>query len=195
MVLPVPGSPFTSNGRCSVTAALTATSRSRVAIYFSVPLNPATTTVLGCLVDCREIGRAEQAARGIGLPREPRDTTGLCAPSIGAAKVLPRMRLWLSFARLHLRLARISMARRQGETKLRARTPDPLQIVFAAERCSRSTARERRDSRHRSHRRRGRPMFLRTHMREEGSGRYSRTAMPHTRPARGEACTPAVGTR
>jgi len=36
------GSPFTSNGRCSVTAAFTATSRSRVAMYFSVLLNPAT---------------------------------------------------------------------------------------------------------------------------------------------------------
>ena len=31
-VLPVPGSPLTSSGRCSVTAALTATSRSRVAM-------------------------------------------------------------------------------------------------------------------------------------------------------------------
>src|ERR1019366_933402 len=41
-VLPVPGSPFTSNGRCSVTDALTATSRSREAMYRSVLLKPAT---------------------------------------------------------------------------------------------------------------------------------------------------------
>ena len=32
IVLPVPGSPLTSNGRCNVTEALTATSRSREAI-------------------------------------------------------------------------------------------------------------------------------------------------------------------
>ncbi|MFC1681665.1 hypothetical protein ACFL1S_07805, partial [Pseudomonadota bacterium] len=38
-VLPVPGSPFTSSGRSSTTAALTAIIRSVVATYRSVPSN------------------------------------------------------------------------------------------------------------------------------------------------------------
>src|SRR5579872_5130588 len=42
-VLPVPGSPFTNNGRCNVTDAFTATSRSREAIYRSVLLKDALT--------------------------------------------------------------------------------------------------------------------------------------------------------
>src|ERR1700712_392124 len=55
-VLPVPGSPFTNNGRSSVTAAFTATSRSREAMYFSVLLNPATQ----CSFACRGlVGRIE----------------------------------------------------------------------------------------------------------------------------------------
>src|SRR2546422_941303 len=38
MVLPVPGSPFTSSGRCSVIAALTASVRSSVETYDGEPL-------------------------------------------------------------------------------------------------------------------------------------------------------------
>ena len=39
IVLPVPGSPLTSSGRCRVTAALTASIRSWVATYWSEPWN------------------------------------------------------------------------------------------------------------------------------------------------------------
>ena len=39
IVLPVPGSPLTSSGRLSVTAALTASMRSCVATYWSEPWN------------------------------------------------------------------------------------------------------------------------------------------------------------
>src|SRR5256885_17150849 len=38
IVLPVPGSPFTSSGRCSVIAALTASVRSSVETYDGEPL-------------------------------------------------------------------------------------------------------------------------------------------------------------
>src|SRR5215469_12018600 len=70
-VLPVPGSPFTSSGRCNVTAALTATSRSRDAMYRSVLLKEALT--LGSLCIRRRVsGESEEPARWKGTELMPR---------------------------------------------------------------------------------------------------------------------------
>src|SRR5580658_3754142 len=67
-VLPVPGSPLTSSGRCSVTDALTATSRSREAMYRSVLLKPATTGAPCSFgMDCVAITRPPQGSDPTGL--------------------------------------------------------------------------------------------------------------------------------
>src|SRR5579862_3474842 len=69
-VLPVPGSPFTRRGRCRVTAAFTATSRSREAIYRSVLLNDVLTP--GSLsVQEASFGRERAACKVEGSPLMP----------------------------------------------------------------------------------------------------------------------------
>src|SRR2546426_9199236 len=58
IVLPVPGSPFTSSGRCSVIAALTASVRSSVETYDGEPLK-------------RKITRQELAYKSSPLGQRP----------------------------------------------------------------------------------------------------------------------------
>src|SRR5882757_707521 len=82
-VLPVPGSPLTNNGRCSVTDALTATSRSRVAMYRSVLLKPATVGAPCSFgMDCVAIAGSPQgcsASGGNSIVNHQRPALSRCA--------------------------------------------------------------------------------------------------------------------